>query len=117
MNFKTLALGSVLALGSIFGSVTPASAGTCWFNNNRGSLVPTYCQTSSRVNYNGHTVWDVVDHRGTEMTVVFWVNNTGDRYGKVELISNSQPVNGSWYFDNQGDRRINIGGREMAIRF
>ena len=117
MNFKALALGSVITLGSIFASVAPASAGTCWFNNNRGSLSPNYCQTSSRVNYNGHTVWDIVDHKGTEMTVVFWVNKSGDSYGDVELIYNGRNVNGRWYYDRQGDRRITVGNQEMAIRF
>ena len=113
MNFKTLALGSVLALGSIFGSVTPASAGTCWFKDyNRGDLAPTYCQTSSRINYNGHTVWDVVDYNGTKMTLVFWDDQV------VEIVGmTSRPIQATWYTDRDGDTRIRVGGNEMAIRF
>ena len=118
MNFKALALGSVITLGSIFGSVAPASAGTCWFEaGNSGRLVATYCSTNSRVNANGHTVWDVVDHQGFKMTVVFWVKNHGDRYGDVELVTPDGVTQGIWYTDRQGDRRIEVGNGEMAIRF
>ena len=114
MNFKALALGSVLTLGSIFGNVAPAEAGTCWFqtyaNNNR--LVPTYCQTDFRVNANGHRVWDVVDHQGSEFTLVFWDDST------VEVIGMTpRPIEARWYDDDQGDRRIYLGDFEMAIRF
>ena len=112
MNFKALALGSVLALGSIFGSVSPAEAGTCWFDNNRGSLSPTYCQTGSRVNYNGHKVWDVVDHQGTKFTLVFWDDQV------VEIVGmTARPVQATWYTDRDGDVRIKLGNSEMAIRF
>ena len=111
MNFKALALGSVLALGSIFGSVSPAEAGTCWFENNRGSLSPSYCQTSGRTNANGHRVLDVVDHQGTEFTLVFWTDHV------VEVIGiTSNPIRATWYTDSQGDRRIEVGNFEMAIR-
>ena len=112
MNFKALALGSVLALGSLFGSVTPAEAGTCWFDNNRGGLSPTYCQTGTRVNYNGHRVWDVVDHQGTKFTLVFWDDQV------VEVIGiGSRPIQANWYTDRDGDTRIEVGNFEMAIRF
>ena len=120
MNIKALALTSVLALGSIFGAVSPASAGTCWFKNytrNDGSLSATYCSTSARVNANGHTVWDVVDHKGNEVTIVFWVNNYGDGYGPVELVTSCGVFRGNWWTDRDGDRRIAYNGEEMAIRF
>ena len=110
MNFKALALGTVLTLGSIFGTVAPASAGTCWFENNYGSLSPSYCSTNQRVNNNGHTVLDVVDYQGTKLTFVFWDDNT------VELVSNGGVTNGIWWTDSQGDRRIETSGGEMAIR-
>ena len=118
MNFKALALGSVLALGSIFGNVAPAEAGTCWFQRgNTNRLAPTGCYTEIRTNANGHKVWDVIDHQGTKFTLVFWVDNHGDRSGEVEMIMNGRVHNGTWNYDNQGDRRINIyGGGEMAIR-
>ena len=119
MNFKALALGSLITLGSIFGGVQSAQAGTCWFENYRtGTLAPTYCQTNIRTNANGHRVVDVVDHEGNDVTLVFWYNRSGDRHGNVEVIMNGGVYNGTWYTDNQGDHRISgPGGTEMAIRF
>jgi hypothetical protein len=112
MNFKALALGTVLTLGSIFGTVAPASAGTCWFERgNTGRMAATYCQTNSRINNNGHRVLDVVDHQGTEFTLVFWTDQI------VEIIGiEARPIQASWYTDSQGDRRIEVGNFEMAIR-
>ena len=119
MNFKTLALSSVLALSSIFGGVQSAQAGTCWFDDRgTGDLHPSYCKTSHRVNSNGHTVWDVIDYNGDKVTLVFWVTRPGDRYGDVELIMDGIVTRGRWYYDNEGDRRIEIdNGGEMAIRY
>ena len=115
MNLKALALTSVLAVGGIFGSVAPASAGTCWFENYGGSLSPSYCSTYVRTNANGHRVVDVVDYEGTAMTLVFWTDSS------VEILYtngqyNGQRVVANWYFDDDGDRRIYIGDFEMSIR-
>ena len=117
MNFKSLALTSVLALGSIFGSVSPVEAGTCWFEiGNTGRLTPSYCQTSFRVNANGHNVLDVIDHKGDKITLVFWVVNRGDRSGDVELVTPQGVTQGRWWYDQDGDRRIQTAYGEMAIR-
>ncbi len=114
INFKALALAATLAAGTVFGAVTPANAGTCWFENGRGTgLAATYCQTNRRINYNGHIVWDVVDHQGTEFTLVFWTDDT------VEIIGiNNNPIMGYTYTDRQGDTRIEVPAAdfEMAIR-
>ena len=119
MNFIALALSSVLAIGSIFGGVQSAQAGTCWFENynNPGSLTPSYCQTSWRTNANGHDVVDIVDWRGDKVTMVFWVDRTGDRHGTVEVIYQGRVNRGIWYTDSQGDRRVETPGFEMAVRF
>ena len=118
MNFKSLALASVLAVGSLFGGMAPAEAGTCWFDNGAGRLVAEYCKTSSRVNANGHNVWDVVDGYGNKVTLVFWAENPGySRSGEVEFIMNGQVSRGYWEIDRQGDRRLYVNGQEMAIRF
>ena len=113
MNFKALALGTVLTLGSIFGTVAPASAGTCWFERgNTGRMSATYCKTDTRINYNGHRVWDVIDHTGTEFTLVFWTDNV------VEVIGlTGRPIQAQWYTDRDGDTRVEFrGGGEFAIR-
>ena len=114
MNIKAIALSSVLAIGSIFGAVAPASAGTCWFPSyaNSSNLVPSYCSTNSRINYNGHKVLDVVDHKGDSFTLVFWTDRV------VEIIGlTPRPVQATWYFDNQGDYRVSLNGNEFGIRY
>ena len=115
INLKALALTSVLAVGGIFGSVAPASAGTCWFQNYSGSLSPTYCSTYVRINANGHRVVDVVDYEGTSFTLVFWNDST------VEILYTNGVYKGeklmaTWYNDKDGDRRIYVNDFEMSIR-
>ena len=113
-NFKALALTATLAAGTIFGAVAPANAGTCWFEraNNPGRLAATYCQTNRRVNANGHVVFDIVDHQGTEMTLVMWDDKT------AELLSGGTRILARTSYDRQGDLRLEVaGGGEMAIRF
>ena len=112
MNFKALALTATLAAGTIFGAVAPANAGTCWFERgNTGRLAATYCQTNRRINANGHVVFDIVDHRGTEMTLVLWDDNT------AELLTGGNKVWARHYYDNEGDLRLETTHGEMAVRF
>ena len=111
INFKALALTATLAAGTLFGAVAPANAGTCWFDNNRGGLSPSYCQTNRRINANGHVVFDIVDHQGTEMTLVLWNDDT------AELLMDGQRLWARTSYDRQGDLRLEVaGGKEMAIR-
>ena len=121
MNLKALALSSVLAIGGMVGGVAPAEAATCWFENYSGGLSPSHCPHYVRTNANGHRVIDVVDYEGTAFTLVFWVENSYDRYGNVEILYtngalNGTRIQGTWYTDSDGDRRINVGDWEMAIR-
>ena len=111
INFKALALTATLAVGTVFGAVAPANAGTCWFENNRGTLSPSYCQTNRRINYNGHVVFDIVDAQGTEVTLVLWDNNT------AELITEKGTFWARHWYDRQGDLRLDTGAGEMAVRF
>ena len=58
---------------------------------------------------------DVVDHEGTAMTLVFWTDSS------VEILYTNGQYNGNrvvatWYFDNDGDRRIYVGDFEMSLR-
>ena len=109
-NFKTLALTATLAAGTIFGAVAPANAGTCWFENNRGTLSPSYCQTNRRINANGHVVFDIVDHRGDEVTLVLWNDDT------AELLMGGDRVWARTWTDSSGDLRLESAYGEMAIR-
>ena len=113
MNIKALALSATLALGSIFGSVAPAEAGTCWALRN-GNGRGEWCQVERRVNANGHKVIDV-KQGANEMTLVLWENGT------VEVLHDSVPYNerwAHWYIDREGDLRVTLGGpNELAFRF
>ena len=111
INFKALALTATLAAGTIFGAVAPANAGTCWFDNYRGGLSPSYCQTDRRINANGHTVFDVVDHKGNELTLVLWDDNSAEI-----LMGGTRTWARAWY-DSQGDLRLATSSGEMAVRF
>ena len=113
INFKALALTAALAAGSIFGTVAPAQAGTCWFERgNTGRLAPTHCQTTRRINSNGHVVFDIIDHEGTEFTLVMWDDNTAELIGLGHGVTNARI-----WTDRQGDLRIETAAGEMAIRF
>ena len=113
INFKALTIAATLAAGTIFGAVAPAQAGTCWFERgNTGRLAPTYCQTTRRINANGHVVFDIVDHQGTEFTLVMWDDNTAELIGLGYGVTNAH----TWT-DAQGDLRIETAAGEMAIRF
>ena len=98
-----IALASTLLGGSILGLSTPSSAGTCWFEYDKGTLSPEYCWHRVRVNANGDTVTDVRTTAGTKFTMIFWED------GQVELLYTSdypKRVVGEWYRDKQGDIRI-----------
>ena len=111
MNIKNILLSATIAAGSIFGAIAPAEAGTCWFSNGQGSLAPSYCQTGRRVNANGHVVFDVIDYKGTEMTLVLWDDNT------AEMIVDGQKIWARTWYDRSGDLRLETAHGEMAIRF
>ena len=117
--FKAFSLGLAGAAAAIavdFVAPNKSDAATCWFQrlDNPERLTPSYCQMNRRVNANGHVVWDIVDHKGTRSTLVFWDDNT------VEIIGIApQPIVGQTYTDREGDTRIEVPAAdfEMAIRF
>ena len=113
MNFKALTIAATLAAGTIFGGIAPANASTCWFERGEtGRLAPTYCRTNRRINANGHIVFDIVDHQGTEFTLVMWDDDTAELIGLGYGV-----VTARTWTDAQGDLRIETATGEMAIRF
>ena len=110
INLKALAIATTLSLSAMIGDIPSAKAGTCWFNNGRGSLSPSYCQTNRRINANGHVVFDIVDHRGDKLTLVLWTDGT------AELLMNGGRQVGRHWYDRQGDLRLETNYGEMAVR-
>jgi len=114
MNLKSLALSAIIAATSLFGAVAPASAATCWFDDGTGRniLEANYCSMNSRINDNGHIVWDIVDHLGNRAVLVLWTD------GVAELFMNGQRYIAETSYDSDGDLRLVMNnGFEMAIRF
>ena len=116
MNFKALALGSVLALGSIFGTVGAAEArpSDCWSNDG---------------NYTNLTHWNCDVTRYTSNGSFDWVGPYFhiDGFGRVFLSDNKEAkiiFEGggetryyTWYYDNQGDIRVEgLNGYEFSFR-
>ena len=83
-----------------------AAKPNCWFQMEEGAeqLKSFNCRVSSRVNSNGHTVYDVVEADGNSRTVVLWQGE------KAEAISNGSVYEGTWLSDDDGDIRVNING-------
>lgn len=78
----------------------------CWFQMEEGAERPKgfSCRVSSRMNSNGHKVYDVVEADGNSRTVVLWDGE------KAEAITNGNVYAGTWHSDDEGDIRVNING-------
>lgn len=84
---------------------------TCWFQMTAGSdrLDGFRCSVSSRVNSNGHTVFDVVEPGGLSRTVVLWES------GEAEVIVQGETYRGEWEKDDEGDIRVAVNGGVFAF--
>ena len=78
MNIKALAIATAITVGGLIGSASPAEARqtNCYFGDAGQTLTRKICDVTRRINYNGHTVFDI---RGPiKATVVLWDNNSGE---------------------------------------
>jgi serine protease Do len=84
---------------------------SCWFQMADGDeqLKGFNCRVSSRVNSNGHKVYDVVEPGGLSRTVVLW---EGD---KAEVIVNGKSYEGIWARDQDGDIRVDVNDGVFAF--
>ena len=107
MNFKSLALASVLAVGSIFGSVGAAEArpSQCWSWHSGASSVNSYrCDVTRKVD--SHGTWRSINYDQTMIrlyddgTAQLWWNGGDNNNGKNWFL---------WRYDDQGDIRITDG--------
>ena len=98
MNFKSLALGSVLALGSIFGSVAGVEArpASCNIGAPGDSAKTVYCDhfLPSKGNH-------VVYMNGSRFEFNLYTD------GDAEISVNNQPfVSGTWMYHSQGGIQV-----------
>ena len=108
MNFKALALGATLALGSIFGSVTPAEAGTCLELKGSRIINSGWCHIQPNDN---NTQW-YVSMGDTRTNFIFMEN------GVVKLVNVDSPSDSgyaNWYIDRQGYVRIAAPGADTEL--
>ena len=105
MNFKALALGSVLALGSIFGSVGAAEArpSDCWSNSGRGTTLQHFPCDVDRYTTNGNFDW---------VGPYFHIEGFGRVFlqddGQAKIVfDNGRTLWYTWHYDSDGDIRVN----------
>jgi serine protease Do len=110
-HFLTNPLPPGLPQQSVNPGQPQASGPTCWFQRAAGSdqLEGSLCRVSSRINSNGHTVFDVVEPSGLSRTVVLWEE------GVAEVILKGQTYRGEWLKDADSDIRIDINGGVFAF--
>ena len=105
MNFKALALSSVLALGSVFGAVGAAEArpSSCWSNNpSRGNYETLHhfrCDVERWVGHRTGTVYWNIDGMGDW---VVYTNGTAEFYAE----GRNDSVWYTWKHDDRGDWRF-----------
>ena len=115
MNFKALALGSVLTLGSIFGAVTPAEARptSCWMNDGGNSTLEHFPCDVDR--YHSDGAWD---WKGT----YFQIDGLGRVFlsegGEAKVIFEGGSTKYyTWGYDSHGDIRLyGRNGFEFSFR-
>ncbi len=98
MNFKSLAIGSVLALGSIFGSIGAAEArpATCWVGSPTETASAQYCD-----HYLPSNGDHVVYLNGTRFA--FEIFNDGSASISVD---GARPVRGEWLYHSTGGIQV-----------
>ena len=116
MNFKTLALSSVLALGSVFGSVAGAEARptSCWMNNGNYTDLNHFPCDVDRFYSNGSWDWEGTYFQIDGLGRVFL---SGDGGAKIIFEGNNVTKYYTWEYDRQGDIRIfGTDGFEFSFR-
>lgn len=83
----------------------------CAFQEVRGGPLVDHrgCKVNSRINANGHTVYDVVERDGYKRSVVLWQDST------AEVFASGNRYTGKW--TDQGDQfLVNINGGLFTFR-
>ncbi len=98
MNFKALAIGSVLTLGSLFGGVTPAEAAssTCWIGAPSATADANYCD-HYLVSQGEHVVY----MNGSRFVFQLYTDDTA-----TISVDGGYPVDGTWMYHPKGGIQV-----------
>ena len=81
LMFKSIIASTLIAVaGLCTGDSARAAAQNCWFYEGYGSAPAFRCDVSSRINANGHEVWDISHNQnnGAHFSVLLWDDNTAE---------------------------------------
>ena len=103
MNFNALIATALLS----FTTAAPALAAPsyCWIIRPGMDQNPAFsCNVTERNNYNGDLVYDITHQEGygADFSVIIWDDGTS------ELFFDGQRHTTTWYYDHEGDVRINL---------
>ncbi len=115
---SSFATAAVISTTLFMNSSAEAKPSLCWNPPvERSQRLRAYdCDVQSRINANGHKVWDIDNYKGMQMTVVMWYDNSGARV--AELLYENERVITTWHVDSDGDVRFTHprSGRQVAFR-
>ena len=116
MNFKSLALSSVIAVSSIFGTVSGAEAKptTCWFEDQTTPISAINCNITKM--YHDGSIFDWV---GTyflinELEALIYLKDNGTFI--AEPLNGDPEEYGTWRYDHEGDIQMKMGGTYFTFR-
>ena len=108
--FKSI-IASLAVLTCCLGNPAMAKPSNCWILPAGGESDSFRCDVVERTNANGHIVYDIThfEGKGAEFSVVLWDD------GIAEVLVNGEVVEFPWYYDHDGDTRINLPSGDQFV--
>jgi len=94
------------------GNPAMANTSNCWIAPVSSETTQSFrCKVVERTNANGDTVYDITHFQGSgaQFSVVLWTDGT------AELFVNDIVANTTWYYDHDGDVRLDLGSNGEFI--
>ena len=114
-NLKALALTATLAVGTIFGTVAPANAGTCWFVDKGAEKTDGFnCKTEVTMDKDGQPTWFVYNPDGDKKAIRFYDDAVVRMYDGAEIGAGFETT---YLMDAEGTRWIDMGQGYFGIKF
>ena len=108
--FKSI-IASLAVLTCCLGNPAMAKPSNCWIIPAGERSDSFRCDVVERTNANGHTVYDIThfEGNGAQFSVVLWTDGT------AEVFVNGEVVEFPWYYDHDGDTRIDLPGGDQFV--